>query len=283
MNIADLTPFHLTALSNFNGKRALTETGLANALNCEKAVARHAINVLKNTGMIKKLGVYEFTITPEGIGKLTEKQLISAKVEPKTRKISTVSEAVGKMVASESTALEGIMNAPTITVQEPRLMLADLEHQQNQRWLAEDAAAREIPAEAVHDLPPANQVLVVPPEQAEAVTAQVWAGKPYSEMAKDLEGVNFSSARTTELPALDLNAPADFDTLVRQGLARLNAQLGLQPVHIENIDLKIEALSKLATSTAPISKELADLVSAISKDLHRIRYNYSGDDARTSK
>lgn len=250
MNIADLTPFHLAALLKFYGQRALTETSLAKAVNAEKAVARHAINVLKNTGMIKKLGVYEFTITPEGTTKLVEKQLISAKADPKPRKISTVSEAVGNMVANESAALKDIMNAPAITVQEQE---------------------------------PASQVLVVPPEQAEAVTAQVWAGKPYSDMAKDLEGVNFSSARPTELPALDLNAPADFDTLVRQGLARLNAQLGLQPAKIDNIDLKIEVLSKLAASAAPVSIDLSLLIAAVAKDLHRIRYNYSGDDSRSSK
>lgn len=223
MNIADLTPFHLTALLKFNGNRALTETSLAKALNSEKAVARHAINVLKNTGMIKNLGVYEFAITPDGTAKLVEKQLIraEAKAETKPRKISTVSEAVGKMIANESEALKDIMNAPAQTV-------------------GVDVQAEAI---VVQQFTPAND------EATHHLLAE--SAKP-------------------ELPALDLNAPADFDTLVRQGLARLNAQLGLAPVVIDRMELKIDTLGELAGVIGQVDTHLEDLLLAVVKDLQRI-------------
>jgi hypothetical protein len=75
----------------------------------------------------------------------------------------------------------------------------------------------------------------------------------------------------------------DFTTLVRQGLDRLNKQLGRVDTEIDEIDLKIETLSKLSVSVEKISAETAQILRDVSKDLHRIRYNYTGDDARSSK
>lgn len=123
MKIEDLTQFHLTALLKFNGQRALTETSLSRFLKAEKAIARHALNALFSAGVIKKLNMYEFAIAPAGQELLVKKQMIQQikKPEPKPRKISTVSEAVGKMVASESTALEDVLTDP------PQAVGADIE------------------------------------------------------------------------------------------------------------------------------------------------------------
>jgi hypothetical protein len=73
------------------------------------------------------------------------------------------------------------------------------------------------------------------------------------------------------LPALDLNAPADFDTLVRQGMARLNAQMGLQPIAIENAALKVEALEAIAESIGATNEpHVYNLLRAIAQDLQRL-------------
>lgn len=62
----------------------------------------------------------------------------------------------------------------------------------------------------------------------------------------------------------------EFERLVRQGLVKLNAQLGVQPVTIENASLKIEAVTKLADTLSGFDKPLSDLLREVSRDLHRI-------------
>jgi predicted transcriptional regulator len=228
VKLEDLTPFHLTALLQFHGVRALTETGLARVLKVEKATAKHALNVLTSTELVKRYGSWEYVITKVGTAHLVEKKLIKPeKATTKARTISTVSEAVGKLVASESKALKKVL-APTADLTE--VALADTKHQFD---LVVDAASTTIAAEAVHSLPPAD------PEPA-------------------------------PMPALDLTAPADFDTLVRQGLARLNAQLGLQPVVIDRLELKIDTLGELAGVIGQVDTHLEDLLLAVVKDLQRI-------------
>lgn len=211
MKTEELTQFHLTALLTFHGKRSLTETSLARFLRAEKAVARHALNVLTSTGMIKKIGPYEWNITPEGAALLEEKEMIKPqkKVETRGRKPTTVSESVARLATNESAALEKALNTP----------------------------AAEIATEAVHSLTPAEQV----PEQEP---------EPMPELIKE--------------------APADFQTLVRQGLARLNAQLGLQPVVIDRLQLKIDTLGELAGVIGQVDANVEDLLLAVVKDLQRI-------------
>lgn len=228
MSNVELTEFQLAALAKFDGVRALTETGLARVLKCEKAVARHAITTLTKAGLIKAYGAYEFAITSEGQLRLGGKSKPDPKAKREADKIPS-GESKFKVIEDDF--------APA---------------------LAE--VAKTIAPEAVHSLPaadtsetePARQVLVVPPEQAEAVTAQVWAEKP------------------TELVELNQEAPADFDTLVRQGLARLNAQLGLQPVVIDRLELKIDTLGELAGLVGQVDANLEDLLLAVVKDLQRI-------------
>lgn len=72
-------------------------------------------------------------------------------------------------------------------------------------------------------------------------------------------------AEIVELPAPE---QADFDTLVRQGLARLNQRLGMKPVKIDNLRLKIETLTSLAESAGQVDKPVQDILFAIANDLH---------------
>jgi hypothetical protein len=107
-------------------------------------------------------------------------------------------------------------------------------------------------------------------QQADGLVAgapQGWASKPYSDMAKDLEGVNFSSASTTAPEPAPL---ASFDILVRKGLERLNHQLGLKPVEIDRLDLKIETLTRMARLIAPIESAVEDVLLSVVEDLRRI-------------
>jgi hypothetical protein len=61
----------------------------------------------------------------------------------------------------------------------------------------------------------------------------------------------------------------DFDTLVRQGLDRLNERLGRPTVEIENADLKVETLQKLSDSAWEFSEEVAALLKQIANDIQR--------------
>lgn len=74
----------------------------------------------------------------------------------------------------------------------------------------------------------------------------------------------------TEFTAPDWAAKSEaceFSALVHKGLARLNERLGFKPVKIQNLDLKIETLTKLAGSVSPASIEVAQLLTEIAQDL----------------
>lgn len=72
---------------------------------------------------------------------------------------------------------------------------------------------------------------------------------------------------------IEISAPerADFDTLVRQGLARLNQQMGLEPLKIKNAVLKIETLRTLAQMAASVDEpQTCQLLTEIAADIQRI-------------
>ncbi len=74
------------------------------------------------------------------------------------------------------------------------------------------------------------------------------------------------AAQFAELPAPDR---ADFATLVRQGLARLNENLGRQPIEIKNAALKVEALNGLAEAFAGFDASIFVLLKDIAQDIQR--------------
>jgi hypothetical protein len=60
---------------------------------------------------------------------------------------------------------------------------------------------------------------------------------------------------------------SSFAYLVSAGLKRLNERLGFKPVEIQNLELKIETLTKLAGSVSPASIEVAQILTEIAQDL----------------
>lgn len=126
-----------------------------------------------------------------------------------------------------------------------------------------DVKPKKKPADTIEtlealDLPPSNAEPQIKPEDIPSFgsiskkTIQEWA-----EASKAIEP-------TPGRP--------DFTALVRQGLERLNRQLGIVQHEIEDIDLKIETLAKLSASVESISQEMAVILRATAKDLHRIKY-----------
>lgn len=267
MKNVELTTTQKSALTAFQSKGQMTQLRLSIVLGCEKALARNVTMQLIELGLVTDYKNGQYNINAAGKAALK--------------------------IPSGKTTFKVIEDEPAPAKQEP-VLLADLEFQQNQRFLAADAAARKIEDEAVHSLPaadtsepvtfpapggpigetvavavvdgfvgddsevdavlaasveqePARQVLVVPPEQADQL-----AEKP------------------TELVELNQAAPADFDTLVRQGLARLNQRLGMQPVHIDKMGLKVETLQALANSIGPVDPSVQELLLLIAADLRMI-------------
>lgn len=71
----ELSPAQLTALSKFEGVRALTSTSLCKLLRCDKAVGNHFMSVLFNSGFLRKLGSYEYYLTKNGLQYLRDKKV----------------------------------------------------------------------------------------------------------------------------------------------------------------------------------------------------------------
>lgn len=71
-------------------------------------------------------------------------------------------------------------------------------------------------------------------------------------------------------PTLPAPEQADFQTLVRQGLARLNKQLGVKLVTIEKADLKVEALTNLSKTLAGFDTALSVLLADVARDIQRV-------------
>ncbi len=212
--MSDLTPFHLTALAKFNGKRALTETGLARELRCEKAVAKHAIRVLLGDGFLKNVGAYEFAITQDGVLKLGGKP----KPAPVVKEVKLEELEVIDLPETSRDHVADIAAGMGIVEDQSR----------------EDLAEAKL-----------NKVVVVP----DAQTAD--------QLADQL----------SPLPAAE---QADFDTLVLQGLARLNRQLGMQPVTIQDASLKVETLAALADAIGRTEPHVSIVLKAIINDIQHI-------------
>lgn len=62
----------------------------------------------------------------------------------------------------------------------------------------------------------------------------------------------------------------EFERLVRQGLEKLNMQLGMKPVIIENVTIKIEALEELSLTLRGFDSALSDLLGDVARDLCRV-------------
>lgn len=197
--MSDLTPFHLTALAKFNGKRALTETGLARELRCEKAVAKHAIRVLLGDGFLKNVGTYEFAITHHGVLKLGGKPKPAVVKEVKLEELEVIDlpETSHDHVADIAAGMGIVSDQAQADVAEAKL----------------------------------NKVVVV----SDAQTAD--------QLAEQL----------APLPAAE---QADFDTLVLQGLARLNRQ--------------VETLAALADAIGRTEPHVSIVLKAIINDIQHI-------------
>ena len=100
----ELSTFQLSVLEKFNGVRALTETGLARVLKSEKAVARHAITTLKNAGLLKSIGAYEFALTPEGQLRIGGKAEPDPKAKREAEKIPS-GKTTFKVIKGEPTEI----------------------------------------------------------------------------------------------------------------------------------------------------------------------------------
>lgn len=228
--MSDLTPFHLTALAKFNGKRALTETGLARELRCEKAVAKHAIRVLLGANLLKNVGTYEFAITHDGVLKLGGKPKpaqVVKEVKLEELEVIDLPETSHDHVADIAAGM-GIVSDQA---QEP----------------CNEAEAKLAVTKAQADLAEAklNKVVVVPDAQTADQLAEQLAPLPAAEQA-------------------------DFDTLVLQGLARLNRQLGMQPVTIQDASLKVETLAALADAIGRTEPHVSIVLKAIINDIQHI-------------
>lgn len=95
-------------------------------------------------------------------------------------------------------------------------------------------------------------------------------GRKPTFVSESVEKLTASESAVLEKAVMKRTKPADFDTLVRQGMARLNAQMGLQPVQIDRLDLKIDTLGELASSISQVDANVADLLLAVVEDLRRI-------------
>jgi hypothetical protein len=111
------------------------------------------------------------------------------------------------------------------------------------------------------------------PVEVKTIGVDVQAGglvadepKPRHTIEHLKEEAQTARNRLSELKASEL---IDFDTLVRQGLDRLNKRLGYDPVEIKNADLKAEILLNLSTNVWEISEEIAAILKEIANDIQR--------------
>lgn len=256
----EISQLQFDVLAQLAGVRAATDRSLARALRCELALVRSAIaSLLKNSMII--IDVHgEITLAPAGVTHLNAngvavkkpkedglEKLAVLDLPPSNETLQALAEMTGEDVA-------------------PDFYKAITE--------GDDQLAFNVRKSGVLNIENGQAKFTPAPEQKPDPLApilpcvdQIVFTAPTGDWGKVV-------APTEERP--------DFTTLVRNGLERLNRQLGRVDVEIENIDLKIETLAKLSASVETISAETAQILRDVSKDLHRIRYNYSGDDARSS-
>lgn len=254
----ELSGFHVECLKKFKGVRALTETGLARVMKSEKAVAKHAISVLLKAGYLKKFGAYEYALTTDGDLRLGGKPPAKS-----TLKEVTADELEPLNVPDESSKAIEQLEAITGDEAAPDFygaMAASM-------GMATDA---ESVAVAAVDVQADNIVFKSPVDWAFGIvdpTTSPSADNAERQTIPEMGNLQIEKATIAELCE---EKPANFETLVRQGLARLNAQLGVQPYHIFDADLKIEACRALSSALVLTEPDVSALLMAISFDLQSI-------------
>jgi hypothetical protein len=261
----EITQFQFDVLAQFAGIRAATDRSLARAMRCELVMIKSAIAALLKNSMIIIDMHGEITLAPAGVTHLNAngvtvkkpKEDSMAKLEaldlpPSNQTLAALAEMTGKDVAPDfyKAITEGD-NQLTFDVRKSGVL--NIENGQAKFT----PSPEQEPDQEVPTLPGVDQIVF---------------SAPTGDWGK-----------VAAVAAIPAEERPDFATLVRNGLERLNKQLGRVDVEIENIDLKIETLAKLSASVEKVSAETAAILRDVSKDLHRIRYNYTGDDARSSK
>jgi hypothetical protein len=289
----EITQFQFDVLAQFAGIRAATDRSLARTMRCEIVMIRAAIAELLRHGLIAVDLHGEITLAPAGVEHLNAKGVAvkkpkedsMAKLEaldlpPSNQTLAALAEMTGEDVAPDfyKAITEGD-DQLAFNVRKPGV----LKIEKGQAKFTPDPEPK--PDQEVPTLPGVDQIVFSAPtgdwgrlEAQDLPKIKEHLEKLQKAPQKFLDpsvGRPFSEAPAEERP--------DFATLVRNGLDRLNKQLGRVDVEIENIDLKIETLAKLSASVEKVSAETAAILRDVSKDLHRIRYNYTGDDARSSK
>lgn len=291
----ELTAFHFECLKKFAGVRALTETGLARAMHQDKAIVKHAIKTLIGKGVLKQIGPYEFALSHEGSMHLKAKG--AALTEPakasKEKELTPKADSLAKLQALDLPPSDQSLQALADMTGEdvvPDFYKAITEGDDQLAFNVrksgvlniENGQAKFTPAPEqepdpqVPTLPGVDQIVFVEstPEGSDKLRS-VWnegtgpGTKPAGEIVYPAPSGDWPQVQAiVELPTPER---ADFGTLVRQGLARLNAQLGLQPIAIENAALKVETLEAIAESIGATNEpHVYTLLRAIAQDIQRI-------------
>lgn len=242
----NLSPKQKEALQFFlNKKNGCSTTSLAREMKCDKALAAGLIRAMTDLGALNENGNGMFTISREGrqalgapdipdphdVGKLEALDL-----PPSKQTLQALAEMVSEdvMTKFEQARAEGL---DQVSFNVKKSGVLNIEN--GQATFTPDPEPAPSPEPQTPTLPGADQIVFTAPTGD-------WG----------------------KLPAPDR---ADFATLVRQGMARLNAQLGLQPVAIENAALKVETLEFLAESIGATNEpHVYTLLRAIAQDVQRI-------------
>lgn len=268
--ITELSPFHVQCLQTFQTVAGLTESALARRMQVEKAVAKFAIKTLHTAGFLRQTSAYNYTIAD---GVLYLKQQKAPKAEAPTEK-----PAIVKPVELDTLEVLDIPETDADALQALEAMTGDEDAPDFYGAMAAamniaapyEAIVRDLAAELTEQAAVSvkdGDVIIDTSKMSDATfdKFQTWAAnikvpaKPAAEPAPE-----FKSAVIAELPAIQ---QADFGTLVRQGLARLNSQLGLKPVKIDEPKLKVEALTKLSDSLKDFDLPLSVLLNDIARDI----------------
>jgi hypothetical protein len=262
----EITQLQFDVLTQLAGVRAATDRSLARALRCELALVRSAIaSLLKNSMII--IDVHgEITLAPAGVTHLNAngvavkkpkedglEKLAVLDLPPSNETLQALAEMTGEDAAPDfyKAITEG---DDQLAFNVRKSGVLNIENGQAKFTPAPEPK----PDPEVPTLPGVDQIVFTSPSGDWGKVLTV-AGLPAHDY-----GVN----RFAEIPAPDR---ADFATLVRQGLARLNAQMGQQPITIENAALKVETLELLAESIGVTNEpQVYDVLRAIAQDLRRI-------------
>lgn len=122
---------------------------------------------------------------------------------------------------------------------------------------------KDITLEELEEISKSSEIKAEPAIVESEQKPEIKEGKTLADFALE------AKAASRRLDELKESGRSDFDTLVRQGLDRLNERLGRPTVEIENADLKVETLQKLSDSAWEFSEEVAALLKQIANDIQR--------------